>query len=142
MNSRLDPIQAAVLGVKLRHLDDWNARRAAIAARYMDALADTGLALPHVPNWAEPAWHLYVVQTSERQALASAVAAAGVQTLVHYPIAPHRQGAYSAMRLEVGSFPIAERLANEVLSIPIGPHMTSDQIDTVLSAFQSTMIEG
>lgn len=132
VNSRLDPMQAAVLGVKLRHLDDWNARRAAIAARYRDSLADAGLELPHVPNWAEPAWHLFVVQTPRRTELVDALGGAGVQTLVHYPIAPHRQGAYADMARPAGSFPIAERLADEVLSLPIGPHMTAEQVDAVI----------
>lgn len=134
VNSRLDPMQAAILAAKLPHLDEWNARRGAIAARYGDRLGDTGLTLPHVPNWADSAWHLYVVQTPRRDALVRALDAAGVQTLVHYPIPPHLQGAYADMGLGEGSFPIAERLADEVLSLPIGPHMTMEQADRVADA--------
>ena len=94
-NSRLDPLQAAILRVKLAHLDEWNARRRAIAARYQRGLAGCGLTLPHVPEWAEPVWHLYVVQHPQRDALQQALTDAGVGTLIHYPIPPHRQQAYA-----------------------------------------------
>lgn len=121
VNSRLDPLQAAILEVKLRHLDRWNARRREIADFYRDQLGATGLTLPHVPNWAEPAWHLFVVQTDHRDVLSTALAEDGVQTLVHYPIPPHRQQAYADLGLGEGSFPVAERLARQMLSLPIGP---------------------
>ena len=134
VNSRLDPIQAAVLGVKLTKLDEWNARRAAIAAYYQAALADSGLTLPHVPDWAEPAWHLYVVQSEGRDRLAARLAEAGVETLIHYPIPPHRQAAYAGQGLGEGSLPIAERLAKRVLSLPIGPHLTMAEAEQVAEA--------
>lgn len=134
VNSRLDPLQAAILAVKLRHLDAWNARRAAIAAEYINRLAQGGLVLPHVPDWAEPAWHLFVVQSAKRADLAESLDASGVQTLVHYPIPPHLQRAYAEMNLPAGTFPLAERLAQEVLSLPIGPHMTRAQAATVCDA--------
>lgn len=135
VNSRLDPIQAAVLAVKLARLDEWNARRAGIAAYYNDALAGLdGLTLPHVPNWADPAWHLYVVRARNRDRLAARLAEAGVQTLIHYPIPPHRQQAYASMGLGEGSLPIAEQLAGEVLSLPIGPHLGMDQAERVAEA--------
>ncbi len=140
VNSRLDPLQAAVLGVKLARLDQWNARRATIAAYYSAALADTGLILPHVPNWAEPAWHLYVVQSGEndgqdgRDRLAARLGEAGVQTLIHYPIPPHRQQAYAGQGLGEGSLPIAERLASRVLSLPIGPHLAMSEAEQVVEA--------
>ena len=137
INSRLDPMQAALLGVKLAKLDEWNARRAAIAAFYQEALADTGLTLPHVPDWADPAWHLYVVQSDQRDRLAARLAKAGVQTLIHYPIPPHRQGAYSAQGLAEGSLPIAEGLARHVLSLPIGPHLTIEQAEQVAEAVRA-----
>lgn len=127
VNSRLDPLQAAILAVKLLHLDRWSAHRQAIATLYLDQLAGTGLVLPHVPDWAEPAWHLFVVQTKERERLAAALAGRGIQTLVHYPIPPHRQQAYADLELGEGTFPIAERLASQVLSLPIGPHLTIEQ---------------
>ncbi len=134
VNSRLDPLQAAVLRIKLAHLDDWNARRRAVAVRYTETLADTGLELPQVPNWAEPVWHLYVVRTPERAALQSRLHDAGVQTLIHYPIPPHRQNAYLDLGFPVGAFPIAERLANQVLSLPIGPQLSAGNATKVAAA--------
>ena len=134
VNSRLDPLQAAILDIKLRRLDAWNERRREMAALYLNALADTGLVLPYVPHWAEPAWHLFVVQVEARAKLATALEREGVQTLIHYPIAPHRQQAYADLRLVEGSYPVAERLADQVLSLPIGPHMSSEQTDMVVTA--------
>lgn len=133
-NSRLDPIHAAVLSVKLRYLDDWNARRSAAAAHYATQLSGSGLVLPAVPDWAEPAWHLYVVRTHRRDALAAALEQAGIETLVHYPIPPHLQDAYADMQLPRGSFPIAEQLADEILSLPMSPHLSDRQIDEVADA--------
>ena len=137
VNSRLDPIQAAVLGVKLGRLEQWNERRAAIAAFYTNALADTGLTLPFVPNWAEPAWHLYVAQSTDRDRLAARLGEAGVQTLIHYPIPPHRQKAYADLGFGEGSFPIAEQLANSVLSLPIGPHLSMSDAGRVADAVRA-----
>ena len=123
-NSRLDPLHAAVLRVKLKHLDTWTERRCAIAAIYAAGLKDSGLILPHVPDWAEPAWHLYVVRTADRDALQQQLAKAGIGSLIHYPIPPHLQDAYADLRLSQGSLPLAEKLAGEVLSLPIGPHLS------------------
>jgi dTDP-4-amino-4,6-dideoxygalactose transaminase len=133
-NSRLDPLQAAILRVKLAHLDKWNARRSAIAARYFQGLTESGLALPFVPDWAEPAWHLYAVLGSDRDALQKKLADVGVATLIHYPIPPHLQGAYAALGLAKGTFPIAERIHNEVLSLPMSPSMTMEQASQVVAA--------
>jgi len=133
-NSRLDPIQAAILRVKLAHLDDWNARRARIAARYQEGLAGTSLILPFVPDWAEPVWHLYVVQDPDRVALQEALAAEGIGTLIHYPIPPHLQAAYAQLGYAKGAFPIAERIHEQVLSLPISPTMSLDQADKVIDA--------
>jgi len=131
-NSRLDPIQAAVLSVKLAHLDDWNERRRRIATRYLGALAASGLQLPAVPEWAEPVWHLFVVRHPQRDALQKALADAGVGTLIHYPVAPHRQAAFADMAGR--SLPISEQMHAEVLSLPIGPQMTDAQRDRVIEA--------
>lgn len=133
-NSRLDPLQAAILRVKLANLDAWNARRSVIAARYQLGLADCGLTLPHVPDWAEPAWHLYVVQHPQRDALQKALADVGVGTLIHYPIPPHLQQAYAPAGWGVGSFPLAERMADQVLSLPMGPHTNLEQANQVIAA--------
>ena len=131
-NSRLDPLQAAILRVKLAHLDEWNDRRSVIAERYQLGLAECGLALPHVPNWAEPAWHLYVVQHPQRDALHKALADSGVGTLIHYPIPPHLQQAYAPAGWAQGAFPIAEGMAEQVLSLPIGPHVAFDDVTKVV----------
>jgi len=133
-NSRLDPLQAAILRVKLTHLDEWNARRSAIAARYQAGLVGCGLTLPHVPDWAEPAWHLYVVQHPQRDAFIKKMGEAGVGVLIHYPIPPHLQQAYAQAGWGQGNFPLAEHMADEVLSLPIGPHLQSDQVDAVITA--------
>ncbi|MDO9605981.1 MAG: DegT/DnrJ/EryC1/StrS family aminotransferase [Hydrogenophaga sp.] len=138
-NSRLDPLQAAVLRVKLAHLDEWNARRSAIAARYQQGLQGCGLMLPHVPDWAEPAWHLYVVRTPQRDALQAHLTEAGVGSLIHYPIPPHLQDAYAPAGWSQGAFSLAERMANEVLSLPMGPHMKSDEMEAVIAATRKVM---
>lgn len=131
-NSRLDPIQAAVLSVKLRHLEEWNARRAAVAETYAQSLEGTGVETPAVPEWADPSWHLYVIQSDGRDELAGALRAAGIETLIHYPIPPHRQKAYS--ELAGSELPIADRLAHRVLSLPIGPHLSVEQAERVAGA--------
>lgn len=133
-NSRLDPLQAAILRVKLAHLDEWNARRNAIAERYQQGLAGSGLTLPHVPDWVEPVWHLYVVQHPQRDALQQALTDAGVGTLIHYPIPPHRQQAYAQAGWGPGALPVAERMADEVLSLPMGPHLGIEQAAVVIEA--------
>lgn len=136
VNSRLDPIQAAVLRVKLQYLDDWTERRKALAAQYLDGLAKGGLILPAVPNWADPAWHLFVVRSDERDALAARLAQEGIGTLCHYPVAPHMQAAYADAKHKPESLPLARQLADELLSLPLGPHLSQDQVDTITSTIQ------
>lgn len=133
-NSRLDPIQAAILRVKLRHLDDWNTRRAALAAHYSQELAYYNVTVPSVPEWAKPVWHLYVIRTEQRELLQKRLQEAGVGTLVHYPIPPHLQGAYADMGYKRGEYPVADRLADEVVSLPMGPHLSIEQVDRVVAA--------
>lgn len=123
VNSRLDELQAAALRVKLRRLDAWNARRRRIAEVYDRALRGAAVARPAPPAGGVHAWHLYVVRTPRRDALAEHLAAAGVQTLVHYPVPPHLSGALRHLGLRRGAFPVAERLCAEVLSLPMGPHL-------------------
>jgi dTDP-4-amino-4,6-dideoxygalactose transaminase len=131
-NSRLDELQAAALRVKLRVLDQWNARRRAIAALYMEGLAGLDLVLPRVPAWAEPVWHLFVVRTPARDALLAHLAKRGIQAAIHYPIPPHRQGAYA--HLAQLALPISETLHAEVLSLPMGPHLGADDAALVIEA--------
>ncbi|WP_163849194.1 DegT/DnrJ/EryC1/StrS family aminotransferase [Pseudooceanicola aestuarii] len=123
-NSRLDPIQAAVLRVKLAHLEEWTERRRTLAAAYQEGLKGSDLVLPSVPSWAEPAWHLYVVRTQKRSELQAHLADKGIGSLIHYPIPPHMQSAYGSLGIEPDALPLARRLADEVLSLPMGPQLT------------------
>jgi dTDP-4-amino-4,6-dideoxygalactose transaminase len=132
VNSRLDPIQAAVLRVKLKHLDDWTDHRRTIADVYTQGLAESGLILPYVPEWAEPVWHLYVVRSAERDALQARLDTAGIGTLIHYPIAPHMQDAYAGLGIAADALPLARQLATEVLSLPIGPQLGLKEADVVV----------
>lgn len=128
-NSRLDPIQAAILRVKLRKLDEWNARRASLAELYRECLATSRISLPVTPQGCEPVFHLFVVRTVRRGFLQAALKESGVETLIHYPIPPHRQAAY--MSYKNLDLPIADRLAVEVLSLPMGPHLTVGEVEFV-----------
>ncbi|MBB5515634.1 dTDP-4-amino-4,6-dideoxygalactose transaminase [Rubricella aquisinus] len=132
LNARLDPLQAALLRVKLDHLEAWNARRARIAARYDAELPGDLLRLPHMPNWAQSSWHLYVVRAAERDALARHLAQDGIETIQHYPIPCHAQAAYAGDQWP--ALPRADALAQEVLSLPIGPHQTDAQTDRVIAS--------
>ena len=124
-NSRLDPLQAAFLSVKLRHLDEWNARRKVIVQRYVAGLSNVpDLIVPHVPEWAEPVWHLFVVRHPQRDALQQHLRAAEIGTLIHYPVPPHLSLAYQDAGWRAGQFPVAEQLARSVLSLPMGPHLS------------------
>lgn len=133
-NSRLDEWQAAALRVKLRQLDAWNARRSAIAMRYSTELLEARVALPAVAEDTEPVWHLFVVRSPERERLQRHLAADGIQTLIHYPIPPHLQAAYRDLGFAAGAFPVAERFADEVISLPIGPHLSDAEVGRVIRA--------
>ena len=139
-NSRLDEMQAAFLRVKLARLDAWNDRRRVLAARYSDKLRDVpGLALPRPPQWAEPVWHLYVVRTDRRAALMAGLEKAGIGSLIHYPIPPHLQQAYADLGQGAGAYPLAERLAETVLSLPIGPHLPVESVDEIAAAVRAAL---
>jgi dTDP-4-amino-4,6-dideoxygalactose transaminase len=134
-NSRLDPLQAAFLRVKLRYLDEWNQRRVNRAHRYLEALASAEeVVSPVVPAWAEPVWHVFVVGHPRRDEIKKALHAAGVETLIHYPVPPHLSGAYSDVGLGLRSLSVAEELAGRLLSLPIGPHLSAAQQQSVLDA--------
>lgn len=136
-NSRLDELQAAFLRVKLRHLDQWNERRCQLADVYQRMLAGTtGLMLPSVPAWAEPAWHLYVVRCAQRAELQEHLAAHEIGTMVHYPVPPHLSGAYCDGGWSGASLGTAESLAGEVLSMPMGPHLSAADVKLVAGAVQ------
>lgn len=133
-NSRLDSLQATVLRIKLRYLDDWNARRRALASLYEEALQDTSVVLPSAPDYAEPVHHLYVVRSPRRDELQEYLRSCGIATLIHYPIPPHRQDAYAELNLSEGSLPITETIHREVLSLPMGPHLSREQAEAVVEA--------
>ena len=140
-NSRLDEMHAAFLRAKLLRLDAWNDRRRALAARYSDRLRDVpGLALPRPPQWAEPVWHLYVVRTDRRAAVMAGLEKAGIGSLIHYPIPPHLQQAYADLGQGAGAYPLAERLAQTVLSLPIGPHLPVESVDEIAAAVRAALI--
>ena len=142
-NSRLDELQAALLRVKLTRLDEWNERRRSVAVQYMHGLCGQGgLVLPYVPQWAEPVWHLFVVRHARRDALQKYLNEAGVGTMIHYPIPPHLQTAYADMDWNEGDFPISERMAKEVLSLPIGPHLCAEVIVNDILPSLITGLEG
>lgn len=133
-NSRLDELHAAALRVKLRHLDAWNQRRRLVANDYLRELAACNLVLPYVPDWADPVWHLFVVRSNQRDALQAKLTKRGVATLIHYPIPPHLQQVYGSLELHQGALPISETIHAEVLSLPIGPHLSHEQVQTVIAA--------
>jgi dTDP-3-amino-3,4,6-trideoxy-alpha-D-glucose transaminase len=133
--SRLDTIQAIALLHKLSRLDGWNQERRQIAAAYTEGLAGIGeLLLPQVARESEPVWHLYVIRTARRDELASFLRDRGIHTGVHYPDPPHLTPPYAKLGYSQGSFPVAEALAREVLSLPIFPGMTDDQTGAVIES--------
>ena len=135
INSRLDELQAAFLRAKLARLDEWNARRGAIAGCYLQELAAAGsvLGLPVVPHWASPVWHLFVIRHAARDLLQSRLADNSVQTIIHYPVPPHQSGVYQRQG-EGRAFPVAEALASQVLSLPIGPQMDAAAVNRCVAA--------
>jgi dTDP-4-amino-4,6-dideoxygalactose transaminase len=136
VNSRLDPLQAAVLRVKLGALDDWNDRRAKCASFYFDNLLGADVALPFVPSHSTPVWHLFVIRVPDRASVQAALRLSGVDTLVHYPVAPHAQQAYSGCAASNGFLPLASKASSQVLSLPMSPHLGVDQLHVVVEALR------
>lgn len=141
LNSRLDELQAAILRVKLSRLDEWNNRRRTIANLLQDALKGIpDITLPAEPPDYRSCWHLYVIRTPERARVQQALERQGIGTLIHYPLPPYRQKAYVELALPKGSFPIADQLADEVLSLPMGPHLTGiEWIEVLRETIQNTL---
>ncbi len=132
-NSRLDPLQAAFLRVKLKHLDEWNDRRRQIANYYLTNLKDIpGLALPQIAPAAEHVWHLFVINHPYRDDLQTHLEQCGIGTLIHYPVPPHLSDAYTEFHYSSGDFPITEKLSQTVLSIPMGPHLKLEDAEFVV----------
>lgn len=137
-NSRLDEMESAFLRAKLPHLDEWNNRRRKIAALYLEGLADLPeLGLPLVPAWAEPNWHIFPVLHTRREDLQKFLKSRGIDTLIHYPVPPHLSGAYAELGYKQGDFPLAEKIAERELSLPMGPHLEIEDAAAVVEAVRA-----
>ncbi len=132
-NHRLDTMQAAVLRVKLRHIDDWNAARRYVARQYDEGLADLPIYIPTAPNWAEHIYHLYVIRTDNRDAMQGFLKEADIASGLHYPIPIHLQPAYQELGYQKGDFPITEKYAKEILSLPMFPELDSEAVCYVVN---------
>jgi dTDP-4-amino-4,6-dideoxygalactose transaminase len=142
-NTRLDPIQAAFLRAKLRHLDEWNQRRSQIADRYLENLRSLpDLGIPEIPPDVGPVWHLFVITHPKRDRLQGYLKEQGIGTLIHYPIPPHLSQAYQEMGYKNGDFPITERMAETVLSLPVGSHLPVEDADYIIQTLQDFCING
>ncbi len=140
-NHRLDTLQAAVLCAKLPYLDAWGKARRAHAAQYAAQLADTPLVLPKSAETVSPVHHVYVVRTAWRDELQAYLKERGIGTVIHYPIPIHLQPAYAELGYEAGDFPVTERYAREILSLPMFAELTDEQIDAVVAAIEDFFME-
>lgn len=132
-NARLDPIQAAWLNVKLPFLDEWNAQRSVLAAHYCSRLSGCDwVTLPYVSSECSPVWYAFVIRSPHRDLLQEHLAKCGVETIVHYPVPPHHQGVYAG--LDIGPLPVTEALHREVLSLPLFPQLSLEDVDVVCDA--------
>lgn len=131
-NSRLDPLQAAVLSVKLRHLPNWNENRNTFAKRYIERLSIyPEIILPTVPENGTHAWHLFVVRTKDRDQIQQELLDVGIETLVHYPISIFEQDCYQSLGIKESDFPFSSAISHELLSLPLDPHMSLEDVDYV-----------
>jgi dTDP-4-amino-4,6-dideoxygalactose transaminase len=128
-NGRLDAIQTGILSVKLKHLAEWNAKRREKALEYNRLLvaSEAGVQTPYEPSWSRAVYHLYVVRTEDREGLMAHLGKAGIGTGIHYPIPLHRQRAYEALGYKAGDFPVCEKIAAEIISLPMFPQLTTRQ---------------
>ncbi|HQQ93621.1 MAG TPA: DegT/DnrJ/EryC1/StrS family aminotransferase [Bacteroidia bacterium] len=137
VNSRLDELQAAILDVKLKYLNEWNAERVETAAKYNQLLSGVGdIVLPMLSPGCTHVYHLYVIRTSKRDALQEHLNAAGVGTLIHYPVPPHLQEAYRELNYKKGQFPLAEKMASTCLSLPLYPGLKNESIEAVAGSIR------
>lgn len=132
VNSRLDELQAAFLRVKLAVLQEWSERRRKIANCYLQQISTERLILPTVPNWATPVWHLFVVQSDDRDGLRNWLSDQGIETSIHYPLCPDRQQAYAGCLHRTYDLPVSRELEAKVFSLPIGPHLSDSMVDYVI----------
>jgi dTDP-4-amino-4,6-dideoxygalactose transaminase len=129
-NGRLDSIQAAILGVKLRHLAEWNRKRREVARRYQELLAPSGttITLPFEPSWSKSIYHVFVILSSDRDKLIEHLSRAGIGTGIHYPIPVHLQTPCRALGYKEGDFPVSEKVASQAVSLPMHPHLQAEQL--------------
>lgn len=140
-NSRLDPLQAAFLRVKLPHLQEWNQRRASIASIYLRGLSDlSGLFLPVVPKGVDPSWHLFVVRHEGRDTFQEYLGRSEIGTLIHYPVPPHLSEAYKEMGMHSGDFPLTELIARTIISLPMGPHLSVEEAERVVTVIRKFFV--
>ena len=140
-NSRLDEMQATILRVKLKHLEEFNEEREMIAQLYLKGLQDTNLILPYTPECAEPVWHQFVIRSKKRDKLQEYLKSKGIGTLIHYPLPIHLQEAYKHLGYKKGEFPIAEKIANEVLSLPMYPYLSEKNIKIITNYIKKYFYE-
>jgi dTDP-4-amino-4,6-dideoxygalactose transaminase len=138
-NSRLDTMQAVVLSAKLKHLDEWNAMRQKVAAIYARELGAIGVATPRVAANRDHVYQTYAIRVQDRARVIDGLKAKGVPALIHYPIPIHLQEAYADAGYKAGCFPVAEAVANEILSLPLFPHMTEAQVKDVVAALKAVI---
>lgn len=139
LNSRLDELQASLLRVKLRRLEEWNRRRRLLASRYLEELADTPLTLPAWDGDGDHCFHLFVVECGDREPLRGRLRKKGIETAVHYPVPLHFQKPYLVDGKPASRCPVAERLADRALSLPLYPHLTDTEQQAVISALQTAL---
>lgn len=139
-NYRMDAMQGAILGIKMKHIGRWTAQRRALAERYLDLLRDLPIDLPVVRRGCDPVWHLFVVLHPERNRIRAELEARGVQTGLHYPVPVHLQPAYTGLGHEAGDFPVTERIARECFTLPLFPEMTEEQQDVVVETLAAVVL--
>ena len=139
VNSRLDPVQASILSVKLKYLDEWNKRREEIANIYSNELSGLDLTLPFVKNYNKSAWHLFCIRSINRDKIRNKLMELGVDTLIHYPTPPHMQKAYNYLSFKENDFPISKLMSSELISLPIGPSLNEEQQEYVVNCLKQVL---
>jgi dTDP-4-amino-4,6-dideoxygalactose transaminase len=138
---RLDTLQAAVLRAKLEHLEAWNRRRRELAARYRELLSNSAVQLPAQPEGLLSCYHLFTIQRPRREAIRAALTGAGIGNGIHYPLPLHLQPACAGLGYQVGDFPVSERIADTTLSLPMHPHLSDSEVDTVAAVVRRALGE-
>ena len=140
-NRRLDNLHAALLRVRLKYLDDWNEARCRRAERYSRLIGDA-VEIPATADYASAVWHLYVIQTDDRDGLQAYLDERGIATGIHYPIPIHLQPAYQSLGYRPGDFPVTEEVAHRILSLPMYPELPLDAVDEVAAAIRAFVVDG